>query len=90
MGIENVVAVIGWIGVACCTIGFLLLNTKTVKFDSWIYQGINVMGGTGLVISALYFHDMPNITSNSMWIIIALYGLLKPYWKRSDKSEIAS
>jgi len=88
MNTESLISIIGWIGVTFCTIGFLLLNTKTVRFDSWIYQAINVIGGLGLVISALYFHDMPNITSNSIWVIIALYGLLKPYLsKREEKKE---
>jgi len=77
------VEIIGWIGVVFCTLGFLLLNTKTIRFDSWIYQGINIIGGLGLVISAVYFRDMPNITSNSMWVIIAVYGLCKPYFSKN-------
>ncbi len=84
MNVENLVSIIGWIGVTFCTIGFLLLNTRTVRFDSWIYQAINVIGGLGLVTSALYFRDMPNITSNSIWVIIAMYGLLKPYFSRRE------
>ena len=85
MNIENIVTIFGWLGVVFCTLGFLLLNTRTVRFDSWIYQAINVIGGLGLVISAMYFHDMPNITSNSIWIIIALYGLFKPSFNKKGR-----
>ncbi|MBE8712642.1 CBU_0592 family membrane protein [Sphingobacterium hungaricum] len=86
---EIIVSILGWMGVAFCTLGFLLLNTKTLNFDSWIYQTINIVGGFGLVVSALYFHDLPNITSNSIWMIIALYGLLRPYLtKRDEKKEV--
>lgn len=86
---EITVTILGWMGVTFCTLGFLLLNTKMLNFDSWIYQAINILGGFGLVVSALYFHDLPNITSNSIWIIIALYGLLKPYlYKRYHSKEV--
>ena len=79
MNMENFVALIGWIGVSCCTIGFLLLNLKLLSFDSWKYQMINIIGGLGLVTSAIYFRDMPNITSNAMWVIIAVFGLYKSF-----------
>lgn len=82
MNTADYIGIVGWVGVAFCTIGFLLLNTNSLKFDSWIYQSINVIGGIGLVTSAIYFRDMPNITSNSMWVLIALYGLFKAAMKR--------
>ncbi len=84
MNMENFVALIGWIGVSCCTIGFLLLNLKLISFDSWKYQMINIVGGLGLVTSALYFRDLPNITSNSMWVIIAGFGLYKSFNARKQ------
>ncbi|TJZ60001.1 hypothetical protein FAZ15_14035 [Sphingobacterium olei] len=87
---EIIVSIFGWVGVACCTLGFLLINLDIIQSNSWIYQLINIIGGLGLAVSALYFHDMPNITSNSIWIVIAVYGLLKPYLSKRRRIKAAA
>ncbi|MFZ4261399.1 CBU_0592 family membrane protein [Sphingobacterium sp. HJSM2_6] len=74
---ENIVSIIGWIGVITCTLGFLLLNMRVLRFDATAYQLINMFGGICLVSSAIYFGDQPNIAANSLWVVIAIYGLVR-------------
>lgn len=74
---EATVTIIGWLGFVFCTLAFLLLNLKLLRFDSLPYQILNVLGGTGLVISAFYFADTPNLAANSMWVLIALFGTFR-------------
>lgn len=74
---EETVTIIGWLGFVFCSVAFLLLNLKLLRFDSLPYQILNVLGGTGLVISAFYFADAPNLAANSMWVLIALFGTFR-------------
>lgn len=74
---EETVSIIGWLGVVLCSLAFLLLNLKVLKVDNLLYQLLNVFGGTGLVISAFYFADAPNLAVNLVWVLIALFGVIR-------------
>ncbi|SFC77758.1 hypothetical protein SAMN05421747_12510 [Parapedobacter composti] len=43
----STVTIIGWLGFIFCTIAYLLLNLKTLRFDHPAYQLLNVVGGVG-------------------------------------------
>mgnify|MGYP001495052719 CR=1 FL=1 len=75
--IESTIIIIGWAGFIFCTVAYLLLNIRLVRFDGVLYQVLNVTGGLGLVISAVYFHDLPNIAANAMWIVIGVFGIFR-------------
>lgn len=74
---ESTVTMIGWLGFVFCTLAFLLLNLRVLRFDSLPYQILNVIGGTGLVVSAFYFSDGPNMAANAVWVLIALFGAFR-------------
>ncbi|WP_090974616.1 hypothetical protein [Parapedobacter composti] len=38
---------------------------------------MNVVGGVGLVISALYFDVPPNLAANAVWVLIALFNVIR-------------
>ncbi|MBO9621023.1 MAG: hypothetical protein J7539_18550, partial [Niabella sp.] len=67
----------GWIGFGSCTIAYLLLNFRCVRFDGWVFQGLNLIGGVGLAIKAFDLHDLPNIFANALWGLIAVIGIVK-------------
>ncbi|SEK18132.1 CBU_0592 family membrane protein [Parapedobacter koreensis] len=79
---ESTITIIGWLGFVFCTVAYLLLNLRKIRFDGVGYQVLNAIGGLGLVISAIYFRDHPNIAANSVWVLIALFGILS-YSKKS-------
>jgi hypothetical protein len=83
---ETMITIIGWLGFIFCSLAFLLLNLKILRFDSSIYQLLNVMGGIGLVVSAFYFNDTPNLAANGVWVLIALFGVFR-YSKQLSKSR---
>ena len=83
---ETTVTIIGWLGFIFCTLAYLLLNLKVLRFDHPIYQVLNVIGGVGLVISALYFDDAPNLAANGVWVLIALFGIIR-YSKQLSRSR---
>ncbi|MBK1438820.1 hypothetical protein JHJ32_02370 [Parapedobacter sp. ISTM3] len=83
---ESTVTIIGWLGFIFCTVAYLLLNLKVLRFDHPIYQSLNVIGGVGLVISAFYFDDTPNLAANGVWVLIALFGVAR-YSKALSRSR---
>ena len=83
---ESTITIIGWLGFIFCTVAYLLLNLKVLRFDSPIYQVLNVIGGIGLVISALYFDDTPNLAANGIWVLIALFGVFR-YSRQLSRSR---
>ncbi len=86
MSVSTVTA-IGWLGFVCCTVAFLLLNIKAIRFDSVLYQVLNAIGGLGLVVSAVYFNDNPNIAANLIWVLIAVFGMVRYSRKASGTRE---
>ncbi len=74
---EATITTIGWLGFIFCTVAYLLLNIKALRFDSVLYQLLNAMGGLGLVTSAFYFADTPNLAANGVWVLIALFGVVR-------------
>lgn len=82
---ETTVTIIGWLGFIFCSLAYLLLNLKVLRFDNPIYQVLNVIGGIGLVISACYFEDAPNLAANGIWVLIALFGIIRYSQQRSSE-----
>jgi len=76
--------IIGWFGFIFCSLAYMLLNLKVLRFDNPLYQVLNVIGGVGLVISAFYFKDTPNLAANGIWALIALFGVIRYSRRRSD------
>ena len=84
---ELLITATGWLGFICCSTAFLLLNSNKLTPNQLLYQVLNIIGGTGLTISAVYFNDIPNIAANAFWIIIAVFGFLRfSILKRNQKT----
>ncbi|MCL7989234.1 hypothetical protein M8998_14890 [Sphingobacterium sp. lm-10] len=75
--LELLITALGWLGFICCSTAFLLLNSNKITHDQPLYQTLNIIGGIGLTISAIYFNDIPNIAANVLWIIIAVFGFVR-------------
>jgi len=86
---DATITIIGWLGFIFCTTAYLMLNFKVLRFDGACYQVLNVIGGLGLVISAFYFSDTPNLAANGLWVLIGLFGVFR-YSKRLSRSRKGS
>jgi len=82
------ISISGWAGFLFCAVAYLLLNLKKIRYDSNTYQFLNAVGAFGLLISAWFFRDAPNLMSNIVWLLIALYGIIR-YNKKSRLSKRA-
>ncbi|WP_036603627.1 CBU_0592 family membrane protein [Olivibacter sitiensis] len=68
---------IGWVGMASCTIAYVLLNAKIIRYNGVLYQMMNLIGGVGLMLSAFFVRDIPNVAVNIVWCFIAFFGILR-------------
>lgn len=75
--LPKIIDVLGWVGVGCCTLGYLLLSTNTICSTGWKYQTLNTLGGTFLVMSAISNHDAPNMVANGLWALIGLTSIFR-------------
>ncbi len=85
---ELLITATGWLGFICCSAAFLLLNSNKITHDQLLYQVLNIIGGAGLTISAVYFNDIPNIAANAFWIIIAVFGFFRFLMLKTNQKAI--
>lgn len=75
--LKIIVVSLGWLGVICCTVGYLLLSMKVIKAESLSFQLLNIIGGLLLVATAVDSSDMPNAVANLLWMFIGIYALFR-------------
>lgn len=71
----------GWIGVSLVVTAYFLLVTNKISSSSKIYSLMNLLGAIGIGFNAFTKGANPNIASNLIWGLIALYGLYKAFKK---------
>lgn len=74
---------IGWIGAILILLAYWLLTHKVTHSHSYLYQGLNLVGGLTLVFEAWAKNSYPVILLNVVWVMVAIYGLLWAH-KRKD------
>lgn len=69
--------IIGWVGAVEVILAFLLNSIKKLSADSLAYLLLNLTGGLFLVVNTFYKSAYPSTVVNIIWVIIAIYALLK-------------
>lgn len=67
----------GWAGTVCILVAFFLLTHKTVHSHSLAYLGLNLIGGVLLAVDTFADASFPAFSLNMVWVLIALYGLVR-------------
>ncbi|QKF92005.1 MULTISPECIES: hypothetical protein [unclassified Campylobacter] len=78
---------IGFLGMICIVLGYLLLQIGRLTSNDLSYQLINLAGAILLIISLLVHFNLGSFLIEVFWIFITLYGIFKIYKNRS-RSEI--
>jgi len=68
---------VGWMGTALILLSYFLLTGNKLDRESKIYHGMNLLGGMGIVVNALFNGAYPPAALNIIWSIIAIYGIVK-------------
>lgn len=67
---------VGWLG-AFLTVGAYALVTRgRVAPDSLTFQGLNIVGGCGLALSAAVNGAWPSVVTNIVWVAIGVQAIL--------------
>jgi hypothetical protein len=75
--IFDIYSIMGWLGMALLILAYFLLSTKKLKFNSIIYNILNILGGLGLIVTTIVTKSWPVVTLNVFWIGIAVYSIVK-------------
>ncbi len=81
-----------WIGIVagvCFVVGFGALNFGLLKSVSPLYQTLNFLGALGFTYTAIKPFNPGLFILETIWAVVALYGLWKIWTKRS-KSDADS
>ena len=76
-----------WIGIVagvCFVVGFGALNFGLLKSTSPLYQTLNFFGALGFTYTAISPFNPGLFILETVWAIVALYGLWKIWAKRSQ------
>ncbi len=75
-----IIDMIGWIGTILYLIAYGLVSAKKAESDSWLYQGLNIVAGTLLIVNTFYLRAYPSAGLNIAWVGIAVLTLGRKFW----------
>ena len=71
--------IVGWLGVFFVILAYILVTSKKLSSSSKTYHFLNLIGAIGIGFNAYTHGAIPSIGSNSIWAIIAIYGLYRAF-----------
>ena len=83
MSLHIIIDILGWVGTILFLVAYALVSMKKVEGDSVVYQGMNIVAGTLLVINTLYLRAYPSAGLNGAWIGIGMLTLGRRWLTRS-------
>lgn len=83
MSLHIIIDILGWVGTILFLVAYALVSLKKVDGDSVVYQGMNIVAGTLLVINTLYLRAYPSAGLNVAWIGISMLTLGRRWLTRS-------
>ena len=67
----------GWLGALMLLLAYILVSSRRLAGDSLAYQLLNLAGSGCLLWNAYHFGAYPSVGVNSIWIVIALFTIIK-------------
>ena len=68
---KTIMDILGWLGAVLYLVAYGLVSAKKVESDSWMYQGLNIVAGTMLIINTYYLRAYPSAGLNVAWALRA-------------------
>jgi hypothetical protein len=75
--------ILGWTGSILYLLAYALVSAKKTEGDSLLYQGINILAGSLLVIYTLSLGAYATTGLNAVWVAIGLLTLGKKWLTRN-------
>lgn len=72
-----IIEIVGWYGVCAIIVGYFFVSYSLLSPTSILYQLLNLSGACGIVISSLQKRDYQPAVLNMVWMLIALFAIVK-------------
>ena len=69
--------IIGWIGTFLIVLAYFLVSNNKISAKSKNYQLLNLFGAIGVGFNVFYQHAWPAVVLQAIWMIIAIFSLMK-------------
>ncbi|MFZ5515269.1 MAG: CBU_0592 family membrane protein [Candidatus Zhuqueibacterota bacterium] len=76
MHLKLLIDILGWLGAVLLLAAYFLVSSKRIEATSTLYQVMNIVGSSFLVLNAGYYHALPSAFVNAVWIGIGVYSLI--------------
>jgi hypothetical protein len=75
MSFDVMINILGWTGSILYLLAYALVSAKKVEGDSFLYQGMNILAGTLLIVYTLSLEAYATTGLNAVWVAIGLFTL---------------
>lgn len=75
--------ILGWTGSILYLLAYALVSMKKTQGDSLLYQSMNIVAGTLLVIYSIALSAYATIGLNAVWVAIGLFTLGRKWLTRN-------
>ena len=72
-----IIDIIGWAGSVMVVVAYASVSYDKIKISPYLYQILNAGGSLCLIINTFYYHAFPSASVNVIWLMIALFALVK-------------
>lgn len=83
MDTTTIINILGWAGSVLYLLAYALVSMKKTEGDSFLYQGINIVAGTLLVIYTLALGAYATTGLNAVWVAIGVLTLGRKWLTRN-------
>lgn len=80
---QHLIDILGWLGAGLVLLAYYwssVANVLETQQKYMIYQVINIVGASGLVINSFYYGAAPSVILNLIWACIGMFATLKMRW----------
>ncbi len=75
--------ILGWSGSVLYLIAYAIVSLKKAEGDSLLYQGMNIIAGTLLVIYTVSLGAYATTALNAVWVAIGVFTLGRKWLTRT-------
>jgi hypothetical protein len=83
MNSKLIIDFLGWTGSILYLLAYALVSLRKTEGDSLLYQGINIIAGTLLVIYTLSLGAFATTGLNAVWVAIGLFTIGRKWLTRN-------
>lgn len=69
--------IVGWLGMILILLAYWLVSIRKISPTSTTYQFLNLLGAGFVIVNVAFHGALPSVALNSIWFLIALFGLAK-------------